>query len=413
MAYLGKVSTKQGSVKIDRAERDRRAIMNRRKGDPGAPVGTTQRVDVKTGSQTVPTQAVPAPTTASLPLQPSIQGQLPGMKPPTGEVFQGQLDPNSPLGQQVLQGSDVPSGMDEFRANNPGLVDAAGKFNELMWGDPNSDVKGGPVWPIGPASAANAVKVGTAVDDALAVGKKAVDAGKATSSAEAIATNTKTVKDTTQWLSKLGNTLKDPRTVVGTLVASIGSYPFAGFIKEEALQTLGFATKTAIENGDFQGAQEALAMQEDILNPNLWSKIIAALPYLNVVDSLKDFYASAKLKVEIDRRLLNDLQQKGDLSDEEFLNKVDDDFVADSKASADYWAQVQKDLAKWKEEAEDRDMKEDAEFWEKERKKKLAEQKAQEEMNARIWLEYRKAYYDYTQSRYENSRPSNLNFGLL
>jgi len=33
--------------------------------------------------------------------------------------------------------------------------------------------------------------------------------------------------------------------VAGLLVGAIGSYPFAGFIKEEALQTLGFAVLAA------------------------------------------------------------------------------------------------------------------------------------------------------------------------
>ncbi len=86
------------------------------------------------------------------------------------------------------------------------------------------------------------------------------------------------------------------------IVGAIGSYPFAGFIKEEALQTLGFATNLARESGDLVGEEEALIQTREVLDPTLWQQILTKIPYANVLVELEGFYDGARTKLEIDEK---------------------------------------------------------------------------------------------------------------
>lgn len=93
-----------------------------------------------------------------------------------------------------------------------------------------------------------------------------------------------------------------------TLVGAIGSYPFAGFIKEESLQTLGFAVRAAKENKDIAGLRKALDFQAEVLDAVLWEKFLAAIPYANIQAQLRDFYKAAKIKLGIDETGFEDLK---------------------------------------------------------------------------------------------------------
>ena len=86
----------------------------------------------------------------------------------------------------------------------------------------------------------------------------------------------------------------------GLLITAIGSYPFAGFIKEEALQTLDFGIFAAIGNKDAVGLRKALDEKAEILDTTIWEAIFAAIPFINVLAQLKDFYSAARTKLEID-----------------------------------------------------------------------------------------------------------------
>ena len=117
------------------------------------------------------------------------------------------------------------------------------------------------------------------------------------------ATNGKSVALTTGFLAKLG------LTVGGALLLkdAIGTYPFAGFIKEEASQTTGIGFFQAQKNNDVQGMQEAITRQEEIVNaePN----ILNAIPYVNVQNQLKEYFKSVRIKLESDKRILANFQQ--------------------------------------------------------------------------------------------------------
>lgn len=88
----------------------------------------------------------------------------------------------------------------------------------------------------------------------------------------------------------------------------LGTYPYAGFIKEESLQTLSFATRTALQNEDVEGAEAALALQEEFLNTE--RTILQQVPHSNTYTELQDFYKAARLKTEVDRKALETLRAK-------------------------------------------------------------------------------------------------------
>ncbi len=120
--------------------------------------------------------------------------------------------------------------------------------------------------------------------------------------ASRFASNGKTQGLTKSLLSKGGLSIG----ATSLLVGAIGTYPFAGFIKEEAIQTLGFAFNTAERNNDIEGMENAIAETDEILNnaPSVLDKV----PFANVLVQLKAFYKAAAVKLENDRSRLESLR---------------------------------------------------------------------------------------------------------
>lgn len=223
--------------------------------------------------------------------------------------------------------------------------------------------------------------------------------------ASRIATNTKTITTTTNLLTKLG--VAAPLGVM----AIIGTYPFAGFIKEEALQTLSMGTYSAMKKGNIEEAEKALAMQDEILNPSIWERIINTIPFTNVMKQLYDFYKAAKLKTEIDRELITQMktQQETGETDNDMWDRIykeqDERKEAQRKADEEYYKEIAKNA---KEAAKER-RAEDTKYWNKIWAEKEKKTKADREANDKYWEEVRKEWAKLK----EDTRPSNLNFGLL
>ncbi len=129
----------------------------------------------------------------------------------------------------------------------------------------------------------------------------ATTTGTTFGTAALFANNAKTVGLSTSLISKAGASI----AVAGLLVSVIGSYPFAGFIKEEALQTLNFGVETAKNSGDLQGEQEAINEINEVLNPGIWDKILSSIPFLNVHLKLKEFYKAAATKNKLAQESLD------------------------------------------------------------------------------------------------------------
>ena len=87
---------------------------------------------------------------------------------------------------------------------------------------------------------------------------------------------------------------------VKVIVDAIGTYPFAGFIKEEAVQQTGFAFSQAERNDDLVGMEEAIKTTEDILNSE--GQIREKIPYVNILSELDGYFEAIEVKLETDKR---------------------------------------------------------------------------------------------------------------
>ena len=112
---------------------------------------------------------------------------------------------------------------------------------------------------------------------------------------------------------KVGRILVNPITISSLLVGSIGSYPFEGFLREEALQSIDFAVLTAVGMNDLEGMRGLLDYKGRLLERSLWEKILATIPYVNVLASLEEYYTAAMKKLEQDEKLYT--KMKGELEE--------------------------------------------------------------------------------------------------
>ena len=223
--------------------------------------------------------------------------------------------------------------------------------------------------------------------------------------------NSGTMVATESWLTKLAGNIRDPAFVAQNLVGAIGSYPFAGFIKEEALQTIGFAVLTAMKNQDIEGTREALELQARVLDPSMWGRIAEAFPYVNVMAKLLEFYEAARLKMGVDTKVFEDMEiaiASGETASQTSTRVAGDEnnsYAENTKLALDQ----QMIFLEYKREAEREDRAEAAAFWanEAEKQRKLAEE--DREAIADFWEAYKKRLLQIQ----DENRPSKLNFGII
>lgn len=371
----------------------------------GQAAGPTSQLDPATMMKVYGSTTPPASTqlSTSAPQQPLLDriksgvgnfaSSIPERISNVGQVLEASLNP---LSQNSVEANfDIPllTPITEIVANHP--------FNTAL------AIAGG-------ITAVKSVLGKTAVSKAATVGKEVDLFGNAISNAGTagtIATNTATTAKTASWFSKIAASATAPEFVIGTLMATIGSYPFAGFIKEEALQTIGFATKTAIDNGDIASAEEAIRFQEEILNPTIWDNIKAGVPFVNVLDKLDDFYEASRVKLAVDKKIIDDMkisQETGESAEERY-QRVNEEQINQYQANIDYYNQERKKLLEWEMNAKANAREEEAAFWAAERAKKRKEEEEDRKAIADFWEDYKKR----SQQLADDQRPSNLKFGLL
>jgi len=112
------------------------------------------------------------------------------------------------------------------------------------------------------------------------------------------AVNAKSAGLTTSLLMKITKVATSPAVLLG----AIGTYPFAGFIKEEAVQQTGFGFNEAERNNDIEGMEMAIAETEDILNSS--PSILNKIPFANILKELTGYFKAVAVKLEIDKRVL-------------------------------------------------------------------------------------------------------------
>ena len=222
-----------------------------------------------------------------------------------------------------------------------------------------------------------------------------------------IAVNTATVATTASLVKVAGYTV----AAASLFVSSVGSYPFAGFIEEEALQTLGFASESAIKNGDWDNADKASALVKEILNPDTWDRILATIPYANILVELADFREAAAIKNAVDDKRIADgrIAEETGETEKERLKRNQEEEKADYRSNVDYYNAERKKLLIWEQDARREERDKDARFWASERKKQRKKEAEDRRAIAEFWELYRKSQ----QKIAEESRPSKLNFGIV
>ena len=126
-----------------------------------------------------------------------------------------------------------------------------------------------------------------------------------------VLTNPKTVALTTKLLVGIGLTLG-----AASLARDIiGTYPFAAFGKEEALQGIGFPLNKALDAGDIEGAQMILDASNELVNAE--PTIIDKIPYANVQKAFAQ-YVEAQATANIEWQRLIDERQREAVGEGEF-----------------------------------------------------------------------------------------------
>ena len=207
---------------------------------------------------------------------------------------------------------------------------------------------------------------------------KAAQVGRVTATATTnFAVNAKTAGLTTSFLGKVGLTIGAASLAVGI----IGSYPFAGFIKEEALQTLSFSVKSAKDSGDLEGEQAAIDQVNEILNPSAWEKILASVPFLNVHTQLVEFYKAAATKNAADQVSLDKRKAEVAAGESEFerTRRESDEAARGREITAqeedtERFSDIKKENKQYKLTEQEEDTERFAEIEETNRQAKLREQ---------------------------------------
>jgi len=240
-----------------------------------------------------------------------------------------------------------------------------------------------------------------------------------------IATNGATLKITQSWISKMASLtgrIPNPAIVASAVITAIGSYPFAGFIKEEALQTVGFATTSAFKNDDLEAMRAAIELEEQILDPGMWRQIAGGVPIVNIVASLNDFFKAAKLQTSVHKQMFADAQiqqQTGETEQQKWdrISQQQNDqrrdlinfFNEQRIITETQIAQLKSDKAATRNINERKQAEDLAAFWLAYKNQIIQLEREEREAIGKFWLEYRKKLLKLQ----DENRPSKLVFGLL
>jgi len=211
-----------------------------------------------------------------------------------------------------------------------------------------------------------------------------------------------------------------------------------------------FYIPQAIETGDWSLVDASNEAAEEFRDPGiikqiaLWSPIsgplgavmkLEALPrsqeILNKYTEDKKFQQGLDPETNEPRVDPETGQQAEPQSEDDFWAERRKEQVAMEKEITDYYNEERRKQLLWEEEQKDRDMREDAEFWAKQSAKERALMQKQREEEAKFWAEQARLrsqreaedriamakfwleYREMVAKIEDNSRPSNLNFGLL
>jgi len=244
------------------------------------------------------------------------------------------------------------------------------------------------------------------------------------------AVNTATAKLTGNYLVKSGFSLIAASTIAATIG---GTYPFARFEIAETMDKLGMARWKAYEAGDKDSMEALDALQDEVLNPVGWENVLRNLPFTNVYTAVTRNIQAAEASRKVFNKLIeNDQIAKENGEDEDAKwERVRQQELDAEKEATDYYNAERKKQLLWENELYQKQQEADAEAYEESREEQRKLDKEAREKEAAFWAEQRKkqreleaadrkaiaefwlAYKKQSQKLADESRPSQLNFGIL
>lgn len=237
--------------------------------------------------------------------------------------------------------------------------------------------------------------------------------------ASTIVSNTKNVNLAKEWLTKL--LMKDgkfnPKSIL-KIVTGLAAYTTATAIGQQQMSERGESIQylmkdlrwEAKESGDWETVHEAEAILESLLNLSLTEQVGKWTPLSLLIGADKKTEAATKSLI-LQKQLNKDLeiqQETGETENDTFVRNQQE--IQEMKmATTDYYNEQRREMLEWEREAEIQARNEDAAFWKKKNEESALKEKEDMEAIAKYWEAYRKE----KAKQYENSRPSNLNFGLV
>jgi len=89
-------------------------------------------------------------------------------------------------------------------------------------------------------------------------------------------------------------------SIVAIILEAIGTYNFASFMMEEALQTIDMAIYQASKDGNWDLMAKALAKKNELLDITWLEALQAKVPFLNVAAAQQKFFETSQIKYQID-----------------------------------------------------------------------------------------------------------------
>lgn len=257
--------------------------------------------------------------------------------------------------------------------------------------------------------------------------------------ASAFVVNTKTKGMVMSYAARLVAQFKKPPVVAGMLM--IGIYTaikesrsgevlgkFVGM--EEAVQMVGMPKWLSYEFASEVGTPEAWALFEEsreleralLEDQEMWDEVISKIPWANALRGLEKFRAAGIASGLIWDKLaeMRKYQQDNNLTEDDMYRIGREEKKANDIAVIDYYNTEriinEKEVLALKAEADDEEdaetlkiLKETIQFWEDKRERDEKSAREETKWNAEFWLAYQKLK-DKIAS---DSKPSNLNFGLI
>lgn len=244
-----------------------------------------------------------------------------------------------------------------------------------------------------------------------------------------VGANTKLIKKGQRYAKRVVKAMKQPKTVgpliaaaiVGAIGFSAYSYPWAAHLDiDNIIPIYTMQERDLREMGADDLADELAAGRMEFINKSQ-SNWEAQIPGWNILwrkkEEIKAIMAGEAAKKQAREDIENGIIESPSNVDWDEIRRKEEEA---QKRITDYRIEEEKKLLKFEEEAYDRDMKEDAEFWRNEREEQRKKEKEQLKWQRDFWKQYRKEIMEMERKQamelnklYENKKPSQLNFGLL